>query len=58
MDRYMSVREVVNVLGLSKSTVYQLCKSNILPYTRVGGSIRINETDLIQFMEENKQGGR
>ncbi|GGA37843.1 hypothetical protein GCM10010917_23840 [Paenibacillus physcomitrellae] len=58
MDRYMSVREVTLALGLSKSTVYQLCKADVLPYTRVGASIRFKEADIIQFMEANKQGGR
>ncbi|WP_373286366.1 helix-turn-helix domain-containing protein [Paenibacillus physcomitrellae] len=54
----MSVREVTLALGLSKSTVYQLCKADVLPYTRVGASIRFKEADIIQFMEANKQGGR
>ncbi|MDH4616478.1 helix-turn-helix domain-containing protein [Brevibacillus sp. AY1] len=56
MGRYISVRDVMQVLGVSKSTVYQLCKSNVLPHTRLGGCIRFKEADIIQFMEENKQG--
>ncbi len=57
MNRYISVRDVMDILGVSKSTVYQLCKSNVLPHTRLGGNIRFKEADLIQFMEDNKQGG-
>ncbi|MED0671178.1 helix-turn-helix domain-containing protein [Aneurinibacillus aneurinilyticus] len=58
MERYYSVREVMTMFGLSQSTVYNLCKSKVLPYTKIGGSIRFKESDLIQYMDENKQGGR
>lgn len=54
----MSVRDVMDALGLSKSTVYHLCKSNVLPHTRVGESIRFKKDDIIEFMENNKRGGR
>ena len=58
MENYYSVNDVVQALKLTRRTVYHLCKSHVLPYTKIGGSIRFKESDLIQFMEENKQGGR
>ncbi len=45
------VNEVAANLSLSRSTVYELVRSGVLPSVRIGGSRRIRGEDLARFVE-------
>ena len=45
------VNEVAAGLSLSRSTVYELVRSGVLPSVRIGGSRRIRGEDLARYVE-------
>jgi len=57
--RYLRIRQVAEMLGLSTSTLYGLCVSGALPYVRTtANSIRISLDDLHAFVDARKAGHR
>ncbi|MFC2169649.1 helix-turn-helix domain-containing protein [Acidobacteriota bacterium] len=54
--RLLSISEVSKILGLKPQTLYQwswLGKN--LTFIKIGKFLRVSESDLIMFIEENKQ---
>ncbi len=49
-ERFLRVREVAQRLKISTATVYKLAHSGALPFLRVLGSLRFQESDLQRFM--------
>ena len=49
-SRFLTVAEVAEELRVSSMTVYRLIKSEQLPATRVGKSLRIREDDVERFL--------
>ncbi|GGG19588.1 helix-turn-helix domain-containing protein [Paenibacillus aceti] len=58
MERLYTIREVMEVLQLSYSTVYAMCNNGTLPSCKVGGSIRIPQESLRSFIFNNTKGGQ
>ncbi|MNN58231.1 Helix-turn-helix domain protein [compost metagenome] len=58
MERLYTIREVMEVLQLSYSTVYAMCNNGSLPSCKVGGSIRIPQESLRSFIFNNTKGGQ
>lgn len=55
MIRVLSVRQAAEQLGVAETTVYGLCRQNLLRHFRVGmgrGTIRVREEDLDKFIED------
>jgi excisionase family DNA binding protein len=50
----VSAREVAQRLGVSTATMYALCQSGQLPYTRVVNAIRISPADLEDYIEAQR----
>jgi len=50
-NRFLTVQEVAAELRVSAMTVYRLIKSEQLPATRVGKSLRIREQDVDGYLE-------
>jgi excisionase family DNA binding protein len=50
-SRFLTVAEVAGELRVSTMTVYRLIKSEQLPATRVGKSLRIRTDDVERFLE-------
>jgi excisionase family DNA binding protein len=53
----MSVAEVAEQLGVSKSTVYTMCREGRMPCTRIGGRITISPVQLRSFQSELPKSG-
>ena len=53
--RLLTVGEVAKALRLSPSAIYALIRSDVLPATRIGRSIRVSEKVLANYLEA---GGR
>ena len=50
-NRFLTVAEVADELRVSTMTVYRLIKSEQLPATRVGKSLRIRRNDVDRYLE-------
>lgn len=50
-NKFLTVAEVAAELRVSTMTVYRLIKSEQLPATRVGKSLRIREADVERFLQ-------
>ena len=50
MDRYLSVKEVVECTGLGRSTVYALFQAPGFPATRIGKRLIVSETALNEWL--------
>ena len=47
MNRLISVTEVANLLGISRSNLYGLIESKAIPHIRIGGRVLFRE-DLLE----------
>jgi len=54
--KYLDTVEAAQFLGVAPQTltVWRCTKRYNLPYVKVGGSVRYEESDLIAFMESRK----
>lgn len=50
MDRYLSVKEVMECTGLGRSTVYTLFQVPGFPATRIGKRLIVSETALNEWL--------
>lgn len=56
MSELKSVKEIVKVLGVSRSTVYRLMKNDGLPFKKIGGSTRFDVIEVKEWMNsQNKE---
>jgi|GEM_PF-4562884 len=58
MERLYTIKEVMDILQLSYTTVYAMCSNGTLPSCKVGGSIRIHQESLRNFILNNTKGGQ
>ncbi|MFO0905783.1 MAG: helix-turn-helix domain-containing protein [Pirellulales bacterium] len=56
--RLMTVQEVARRLNISRSKAYQMVDSGALPHFRIGGSVRVAEEQLAEYLESVRQGPR
>ena len=54
-DKLYTVREASAILAISPSKLYEMCDRLEIVYRRIGGSIRLAESDINQFLEECKR---
>ncbi|WP_430094175.1 helix-turn-helix domain-containing protein [Paenibacillus cisolokensis] len=57
MERLYTIKDVMNILQLSYTTVYAMCNNGTLPSVKVGGSIRIPQESLRNFVLDQTKGG-
>lgn len=57
MERLYTIKDVMNILQLSYSTVYGMCNNGTLQSVKVGGSIRIPQESLRNFIMNETKGG-
>ncbi|OMD88322.1 hypothetical protein BSK49_15110 [Paenibacillus odorifer] len=58
MERLFTIKETMDILRLSYTTVYGMCHNGQLPSCKVGGSIRIPQESLRNFILNNTTGGQ
>ncbi|UFJ62710.1 helix-turn-helix domain-containing protein [Anoxybacillus sediminis] len=51
-----TVKEAMEVLNLSKSTIYRLVENGTIKAVKIGGSIRIPQAELRRFILEDRTG--
>jgi excisionase family DNA binding protein len=47
---FLSVDETVKLLGISRSTIYRMFKSGMLPQTKIGGRTIVRRKDIDDFL--------
>lgn len=50
MDKYLTAKEVMDVLKVGRSTVYALLNRNDFPASRIGKRILVSETALREWL--------
>lgn len=50
---YMKSAEVIEMLQISPSTLQTLRINGTLPYTKIGGLIYYNKSEILKVLEEN-----
>lgn len=51
----LRIPEVMTLLGLGRTTIYQLIATGELPVVRVGRAVRISRVALDKWVEERQQ---
>ncbi|MCY6957891.1 helix-turn-helix transcriptional regulator [Clostridium brassicae] len=51
--RFLTAKEVAEMLGVAQSTVYNLKKEG-LPYFKIGGSIKFDKEEVLQWIDKCK----
>ena len=54
IPKLLNVLEAASILNIGTSTLYQLIQSGELRCVRMGRSVRIDPSDLLQFIEQRK----
>lgn len=54
-DQILTLKEVADYLKLAEKTAYKLAAAGQLPGFKVGGSWRFKQTDIEQWIEDQKQ---
>lgn len=52
--RLLKATEVAEMLQVSRAHVYNLMKRREIPTIRMGSAVRVNQSDLEQFIKESK----
>ena len=55
--RLLRPREVAELLGCSRSAVYELVRRDVLPHIRLDGMVRIPAPELEEFIRARIRGG-
>ncbi len=53
---FYTIPEVAQTLKLSKSKVYYLVQTGKLPHIRIGKNVRIKESDLHRWIDQQSEG--
>ena len=51
-ERILTIPEVACYLQLSRAKVYWLVSRKEIPHIRIGRNVRINETDLAEWLKQ------
>jgi len=54
---FLTVREVQEMLGISKSGVYRLLHTEGFPALKIGNLVKVRRTELEVWLEAQKIGG-
>ena len=52
-SRFMTVQDVIQELGISRTTAYQIVRQ--IKHSKVGRRILIAEDDLLEYLHQNSQ---
>ena len=53
MEKLYSVKDLQELLGISRGHAYALLSDGEIRYLRVGKCLRVRETDLAAYLERN-----
>jgi excisionase family DNA binding protein len=50
----LTIAGVAEFLKISKSTVRSLQQRRLIPFSKVGGSVRFTKSDLVSYLEKQR----
>lgn len=53
----LHVSEAAEMLGLSRSKIYEMAAAGVIPSVRMGRALRIPREDLLAWIARNTRGG-
>ena len=56
--KLLRMKDVAQMLGISKSYAYELTRRGQLPAVRLGRSVRVRPDDLMRFISDNLTNGQ
>ena len=56
--KLLRMKDVAQMLGISKSYAYKLTRRGQLPAVRLGRSVRVRPDDLMRFISDNLTKGQ
>jgi excisionase family DNA binding protein len=58
LPRLLTVREVAEMLRVSRPTAYRWCRTGQVPTLHIGGTLRVPARALVKTLEAGKSGFR
>lgn len=52
-DRILKTKDLIEILGLGKTKIYQMLQLKIIPATKVGHQYLILESELMKWLKSN-----
>jgi excisionase family DNA binding protein len=53
MEPVYTIPQVAEYLQMSKTKIYQMVRQGKIPCIRIGKSVRIRESDLVEWLEKH-----
>jgi excisionase family DNA binding protein len=50
----LTVRDVAKMLRLSESKIRDMQQAGRLPYMKIGGSVRFDQLDMLEYLKQRK----
>ena len=54
-DKMLSVKEVLDLLGVSRTTLYNLTKKGEIPSYQIGGSVKYKQSEIDDYIKRSKR---
>jgi len=54
--KLLTVKQAMDVLGVSQATMYRMLAERQLPHVKVRGRKQVNEADIERYIRENTSG--
>lgn len=55
-ENLLTINEIIEILKVSKLTIYRYIKAGKLPAYKVGRDYRVRQDDFDKFLEKHKKG--
>lgn len=52
--KLITIDDVADLFNVSKTTVYRMVQSRILPFYRIGGNLRFDEQEMLDYLERQR----
>lgn len=57
-EKLLTINDIIEILQVSKLTVYRYIKAGKLPAYKVGRDYRVKQKDFDSFLDNNKRGSK
>lgn len=54
-EKLLKAEQIANILGISRSKVYQMMRLREIPTITLGKNVRVSRDDLENFISENRE---
>ncbi len=54
IKEFLTPNELIELLKISKPTLYRLTDSRTIPFYKIKGAIRFEKKDVLEYLEKNR----